>query len=66
MNQEVVSYLKSSTEQQILKDKLELTLQAEGFNIARAAKALGVTRRTVYLRLGRFGLPRLKGTWRKK
>jgi transcriptional regulator with GAF, ATPase, and Fis domain len=36
------------------------TLEQEGWNIRRAAKKLGVTRRTIYLSLARWGIARYR------
>lgn len=38
--------------------KLEAELERYGWNLSRAAKALGVTRRTVYLHMRKFGIER--------
>ena len=42
------------------REQLWLTLQQNEWNIARVARLLGVTRRTVYLRLKRYGIERKK------
>lgn len=53
-------YLRESTEDEILRDKILLELHANEWNIARVARRLGVTRRTVYLRLDRLGIERVR------
>lgn len=53
-------YLRESTEDEILRDKILLELHANEWNIARVARRLGVTRRTVYLRLHRLGIERIR------
>ena len=40
------------------RERLLMLLERNEWNIARVARILGVTRRTIYLRLERFGLPR--------
>lgn len=42
------------------REELLLALCSHEWNIARAARILGVTRRTIYLRLARFKVPREK------
>ena len=42
------------------KQKLIETLEANQWNIKLVAKLIGVTRRTIYLRLKRWGIKRLK------
>lgn len=37
---------------------LQRTLDENAWNVARVARTLGVTRRTVYMRMQRFGIPR--------
>jgi transcriptional regulator of acetoin/glycerol metabolism len=41
---------------------LLVTLSQNDWNIARSARLMGVTRRTVYLRLQRYGIPRKRVT----
>jgi transcriptional regulator of acetoin/glycerol metabolism len=53
-------YLRDSTEDEILRDKILLELHANEWNISRVARRLGVTRRTVYLRLDRLGIERVR------
>jgi regulatory Fis family protein len=53
-------YLRQASEQDLLRDKLLLALQEHEWNIARVARLLGVTRRTIYLRLERWGIARRK------
>jgi transcriptional regulator of acetoin/glycerol metabolism len=40
------------------REKLLLLLNRNEWNIARVARLMGVTRRTVYLRLQRYNIPR--------
>ena len=40
------------------REKLLLLLNRNEWNIARVARMMGVTRRTVYLRLQRYNIPR--------
>ena len=40
------------------REKLLLLLNRNEWNIARVARLMGVTRRTVYLRLQRYKIPR--------
>ncbi len=40
------------------REKLLLLLNRNEWNIARVSRLMGVTRRTVYLRLQRYGIPR--------
>jgi hypothetical protein len=54
------SYLRQASEDDLLRDKLLLSLQEHEWNIARVARLLGVTRRTIYLRLERWGIERRK------
>jgi transcriptional regulator of acetoin/glycerol metabolism len=42
----------------IEREKLLLLLNRNEWNIARVARLMGVTRRTVYLRLRRYNIPR--------
>jgi len=37
---------------------LQRTLDENAWNVARVARTLGVTRRTIYMRMQRFGIPR--------
>jgi hypothetical protein len=53
-------YLRQASEDDLLRDKLLLSLQEHEWNIARVARLLGVTRRTIYLRLERWGIQRRK------
>ena len=40
------------------REKLLLLLNRNEWNIARVARLMGVTRRTIYLRLQRYNIPR--------
>jgi transcriptional regulator of acetoin/glycerol metabolism len=42
------------------KEKLLLLLDRNEWNIARVARLMNITRRTIYLRLARWGVPREK------
>ena len=42
------------------REKLLLLLNRNEWNIARVSRLMGVTRRTIYLRLQRYGIPREK------
>lgn len=53
-------YLRGLTPNEIMRDKLLIELHANEWNIARVARRLGVTRRTIYLRLERFGIKRVR------
>ena len=52
------AYLERTPVRDIQRQKLLLLLERHGWNIARVARLMGVTRRTVYLRLRRYGVPR--------
>ena len=52
------SYLERTPVEDMEREKLLLLLNRNEWNIARGARLLGVTRRTVYLRLQRYGIPR--------
>lgn len=51
-------YLSSARSEDLERQRLVLVLDASEWNIAQAARVLGVTRRTVYERLRRLGLKR--------
>jgi hypothetical protein len=42
------------------RERLSSMLQRNEGNIARVARLMGVTRRTIYLRMQRYGIPRIK------
>lgn len=44
----------------VVRNQLIKTLEATQYNLARTARQLGVTRRTIYLRMERFGIERRK------
>lgn len=52
------SYLERTPVADIEREKLLLLLNRNEWNIARVARLMGVTRRTVYLRLQRYNIPR--------
>lgn len=52
------TYLGSTRSEDLQRQHLLVTLSQSDWNIARAARLMGVTRRTVYLRLERYGIPR--------
>jgi hypothetical protein len=52
------AYLERTPVQDIERQKLLLLLDRNDWNIARVARLMGVTRRTVYLRLQRYNIPR--------
>lgn len=56
--QSVEGYLTSATSAELQRDHLLTALSQNEWNISRVARILGVTRRTVYLRLQRFGIAR--------
>ena len=52
------AYLERTPVHDIERQKLLLLLDRNDWNIARVARLMGVTRRTVYLRLQRYNIPR--------
>jgi GAF domain-containing protein len=52
------AYLERTPVQDIERQKLLLLLNRNEWNIARVARLMGVTRRTIYLRLQRYNIPR--------
>ena len=52
------AYLERTPVEDMEREKLLLLLNHNEWNIARVARLMGVTRRTVYLRLQRYGIPR--------
>ena len=54
----VHSYLERMSEDGVARDQLLVLLERNEWNISRVARSLGITRATVYHRLGRFGIPR--------
>ena len=52
------AYLERTPVEDIERQKLLLLLNHNEWNIARVARLMGVTRRTVYLRLQRYNIPR--------
>ena len=52
------AYLERTPIEDMEREKLLLLLNRNEWNIARVARLMGVTRRTIYLRLQRYGIPR--------
>jgi transcriptional regulator of acetoin/glycerol metabolism len=52
------TYLERTPVEDMEREKLLLLLNRNEWNIARVARMMGVTRRTVYLRLRRYDIPR--------
>jgi GAF domain-containing protein len=52
------AYLERTPVEDMEREKLLLLLNRNEWNIARVARMMGVTRRTVYLRLQRYNIPR--------
>jgi hypothetical protein len=52
------TYLERTPVEDIGRQKLLLLLKRNQWNIARVARLMGVTRRTIYLRLQRYNIPR--------
>jgi transcriptional regulator with GAF, ATPase, and Fis domain len=52
------TYLERTPVEDIGRQKLLLLLNRNEWNIARVARLMGVTRRTIYLRLQRYNIPR--------
>ena len=52
------TYLERTPVEDMEREKLLLLLNRNEWNIARVARLMGVTRRTVYLRLQRYNIPR--------
>jgi GAF domain-containing protein/regulatory Fis family protein len=53
-------YLERTPVDDMAREKLLLLLNRNEWNIARVSRLMGVTRRTIYLRLQRYGIPREK------
>ena len=51
-------YLTRATPTEIERDRLRALLRVHGSNVTKAARAIGVTRRTLYLWMRRLGLRR--------
>ena len=54
----VETYLERTPVHDIHRQKLLLLLDRNLWNISRVARLMGVTRRTIYMRLRRYGIPR--------
>jgi transcriptional regulator of acetoin/glycerol metabolism len=54
----LASYLPSLPADEILREQMLSALDRNEWNISKVARVLGVARRTVYLRLERYGIPR--------
>jgi hypothetical protein len=57
---ELDEFVVTEKEREAVKKQLVDALHRNEWNIARVARILGVTRRTIYLRLQRFGIDRMK------
>lgn len=53
-------YLERTPVEDMEREKMLLLLERNEWNIARVSRLMGVTRRTVYLRLARYQIPRQK------
>jgi hypothetical protein len=51
-------YLRTTPPEQVEREQLTLVLRANGWNISGVARAMGVTRVTIYQRMQRLGIPR--------
>jgi transcriptional regulator with GAF, ATPase, and Fis domain len=58
--EELQAYLERTPVEELEREKLLLLLNRNEWNIARVARLMGVTRRTIYLRLERYKIPREK------
>lgn len=54
----LASYLPALPADEILREQMLSALDRNEWNISKVARVLGVARRTVYLRLERYGIPR--------
>jgi hypothetical protein len=54
----LASYLPAVPAAEILREQMVAALDRNEWNISKVARVLGVARRTVYLRLERYGIPR--------
>jgi hypothetical protein len=54
------TYLERTPVEDMEREKLLLLLNRNEWNIARVSRLMGVTRRTIYLRLARYNIPREK------
>jgi DNA-binding NtrC family response regulator len=52
------TYLERTPVEDMEREKLLLLLNRNEWNIARVSRLMGVTRRTIYLRLQRYAIPR--------
>jgi hypothetical protein len=57
---EPARYLGATSPHDVARDQLLVLLELHEWNISRVSRELGVTRPTVYARLERYGLPRLR------
>ena len=58
--QALEDYLERTPSEDLEREKLMLLLTRNEWNIARVSRLMNVTRRTIYLRLARFGITRQK------
>lgn len=56
----VQAYLSQTSDEDIARERLLLLLVQNEWNISRVARLMGITRRTIYHRLQRHGIPREK------
>jgi len=54
----LATYLPAVPADEILREQMVAALDRNEWNISKVARVLGVARRTVYLRLERYGIPR--------
>ncbi len=55
---QIDSYLERTPPAEVAREQLLVLLERHEWNLARVARALGVSRRTMYLRLERYGIER--------
>jgi hypothetical protein len=60
LRDEVEWYLAATPPEHVARRQLELLLHQNQWNLSRVARALGVTRVTVYRKLAKFGIERLR------
>lgn len=56
----VEEFLSTTSTADTVREQLLVTLERNEWNVARVARLLGVTRRTIYMRLQRYGIKRKK------
>jgi hypothetical protein len=55
---QIDSYLERTPPNEVAREQLLVLLERHEWNLSRVARALGITRRTMYLRLDRYGIER--------